>query len=162
MLSEILEKSILIFGCGNILFGDDGFGPEVIQYLKEHHDLPPHVLAQDVGTGIREILFDLALSPQKPQKLIILDAVEYPDRSPGEVFEISVDDIPARKTSDFSLHQFPTVNILKELKEETHIAVHILVAQVAHLPESVQPGLSPALSRALPEACRRILALISA
>jgi coenzyme F420 hydrogenase subunit delta len=162
MLTETLEKSILILGCGNILFGDDGFGPAVIQHLKENYDLSDDVLVQDVGTGIREILFDLALSPKKPQKLIIVDAVDYPDRTPGEVFEISVDGIPAKKTSDFSLHQFPTVNILKELQEETDIAIRIIVAQVAHLPQEVHSGLSEEVTQALPEASRRILALLSA
>jgi coenzyme F420 hydrogenase subunit delta len=161
MLSPTSEKSILIFGCGNVLFGDDGFGPAVVQYLKEHHELPDHVLVQDVGTSIRDILFDLALGARKPQKLIILDAVDYPDRAPGEVFEISVDGIPAQKTSDFSLHQFPTVNILKELQDQTHIAVHIIVAQVTPLPAEVKPGLSEEVTRALPEACRRVLSLLS-
>lgn len=162
MLTEVLEKSILIFGCGNILFGDDGFGPAVVQHLKGNYQLPDNVLVQDVGTGIREILFDLALSEKRPQTLIILDAVDYPDRTPGEVFEISVDGIPARKTADFSLHQFPTVNILKELKEETAIDIHIVVAQVSHLPPEVQPGLSEEVSRAIPQACRLVLTLISA
>jgi coenzyme F420 hydrogenase subunit delta len=160
MLTSALEKPILIFGCGNILFGDDGFGPAVVQHLQENYQLPADVLVQDVGTGIREILFDLALSEKKPEKLIILDAVEYPDRSPGEVFEISVEGIPAQKTSDFSLHQFPTVNILKELQEETTIDIHIVVAQTAHLPEQVQPGLSEEITRAIPQACRLVLSLI--
>jgi coenzyme F420 hydrogenase subunit delta len=161
MISADLEKSVLVFGCGNVLFGDDGFGPAVVQYLTEHCQVPPHVLAQDVGTSIREILFDLALSEKRPQKIIIVDAGDYPDRTPGEVFEVSVDVIPAQKTSDFSLHQFPTVNILKELQEQTQIDVHIVVVQVAHLPSEVIPGLSEEVTRALPEACRQILALVA-
>lgn len=161
MFSEALEKTILIFGCGNILFGDDGFGSAVVRHLRDNYHLPENVSVQDVGTGIREILFDLALSEKKPRKLIIVDAVDYPDRTPGEVFEISVDGIPAQKTSDFSLHQFPTVNILKELQEATDIAIHIMVAQVAHLPEEVQPGLTEEVARAVPEACRRLLTLVS-
>jgi coenzyme F420 hydrogenase subunit delta len=161
MLSDLSSKRILIFGCGNILFGDDGFGPAVVKHLQENYELPGDVLVQDVGTGIREILFDLALSEKKPDKLIIVDAVDYPDRAPGDVFEISVDGIPAKKTSDFSLHQFPTVNILKELQEETKIAIHIIVAQVAYLPEEVHPGLSAEITRALPEVCRRLVSLIS-
>jgi coenzyme F420 hydrogenase subunit delta len=162
MLTEISSKDILIFGCGNILFGDDGFGAAVIKYLQENYTLPENVHIQDVGTGIREILFDMALSEKRPKKLIIVDAVDYPDRTPGEVFEISVDGIPAKKTSDFSLHQFPTVNILKELKEETDIDIHIIVAEVAYLPEEVHPGLSPEVTRALPLACNRLMDIISA
>jgi coenzyme F420 hydrogenase subunit delta len=162
MLTEISSKNIQIFGCGNILFGDDGFGGAVIKYLQENYTLPENVHVQDVGTGIREILFDMALIEKKPKKLIIVDAVDYPDRTPGEVFEISVDGIPAKKTSDFSLHQFPTVNILKELQEETDVAIHIIVAQVANLPEEVHPGLSPEATRALPVACNRLMEIISA
>jgi coenzyme F420 hydrogenase subunit delta len=56
---EMFEKSILIFGCGNILWGDDGFGPAVIQCLNEQYRLPADVLALDVGTSIRDLLFDL-------------------------------------------------------------------------------------------------------
>jgi len=100
------------------------------------------------------------LSEDRPRLLIIVDAVDYPDCTPGEVFEIPVSAIPAKKTADFSLHQFPTVNLLHEIQEETDIAIHIIVAQVARLPEEVQPGLSEAVTQAIPEACRRILALL--
>ena len=160
MLKDLFEKSILIFGCGNILWGDDGFCPAVIQRLTEHYDLPADVLALDVGTSIRDILFDLVLSDKKPQKIFIIDAVEYPDRQPGEVFEIPVEGIPDTKTSDFSLHQFPTVNMLQELKEHSRIDITILVAQVQNIPEEVKPGLSPAMLSAIDTACRRILAAL--
>ncbi|MEJ2226508.1 MAG: hydrogenase maturation protease [Syntrophobacterales bacterium] len=69
MLTSALEKSVLIFGCGNILFGDDGFGPAVVQQLQEQHRLPEDILAQDVGTGIREILFDLSATTHSPARM---------------------------------------------------------------------------------------------
>ena len=128
---QIFENSVLIFGCGNILWGDDGFGPAVIECLNEKYHLPDDVLALDVGTSIRDILFDLILSDKKPQQLIIIDAVGYPDRQPGEVFEIPVEGIPETKVSDFSLHQFPTVNMLQELKEHSGIKVKIIVGGAA-------------------------------
>lgn len=157
MLSEIIQKSTLIFGCGNILLGDDGFGPAVIKHLKENYALPEEVLALDVGTSIREILFDLILSDKKPKKIIIVDAVTHPGRTPGEVFEIGVEDIPTQKSADFSLHQFPTVNMLKELKEHTGIEITIIVAQVEEIPEELREGLSLALAAAMDKACQRIL-----
>jgi coenzyme F420 hydrogenase subunit delta len=160
MITELFDKSVLIFGCGNILWGDDGFGPAVIQKLNEHYRLPAHILALDVGTGIRDILFDLVLSDRKPDKIFIIDAVEYPQRQPGEVFEIPVAGIPDHKTSDFSLHQFPTVNMLQELKEHSPIDITILVAQIETIPEEVRPGLSPAVTRAVDTACRRLLAAL--
>ena len=102
-----------------------------------------------MGTSIRDILFDLALSETKPQKLIIVDAVEYPNRAPGEVFEIPVEGIPEKKTSDFSLHQFPTVNILKEIKDHTGIEVKVIVAQIKEIPEEVKPGLTETMEAAV-------------
>ena len=155
-MRPISEKSILIFGCGNIMFGDDGFGPAVINYLKENYPLPEEALAMDVGTSIRDILFDILLDKHKPRKIIIVDAVDHPGRQPGEVFEIGVDDISPQKTADFSLHQFPTVNMLKELKDYTQVDIHILVAQVMEIPEEVRPGLSAQVTEAIPEVCARI------
>ncbi|MDP3181451.1 MAG: hydrogenase maturation protease [Desulfobaccales bacterium] len=160
MIGKIFEKTILVFGCGNILFGDDGFGPAVVQRLIKTQALPPDVLVLDVGTSIRDILFNLLLSEKKPEKLIIVDAVDFPNRKPGEVFDIPVEAIPEKKTADFSLHQFPTVNMLQELKDHTRVDVKILVAQAAEIPEEVKPGLSPAMSGAIEEACRRIVAEI--
>ena len=157
---DILENSILVLGCGNILFGDDGFGPEVVKYLQENYSLPPEVLVLDVGTSIRDLLFDLVLSERKPPKIIIVDAVDYPDRRPGEVFEIPVEGIPAKKTADFSLHQFPTVNLLQELKDHTGVEIHVIVVQVQDLPEEVSPGLSPEAAGAIKEVCARILHIL--
>ncbi len=157
---KMFEKAVLIFGCGNILWGDDGFGPAVIECLNERYHLPDDVLALDVGTSIRDILFDLILSEKKPQQLIIVDAVGYPDRQPGEVFEIPVEGIPETKVSDFSLHQFPTVNMLQELKEHSGIRVKIIVGQTEPLPEEVRPGLSAAMQGAVEVACEKIMAAI--
>ena len=162
MVGELFAKSILVFGCGNILWGDDGFGPAVANYLTEHYTLPADVEVRDVGTSIRDLLFDLVLSEQKPQKIIIVDAVDYPDRQPGEIFEIPVEGIPEKKTSDFSLHQFPTVNMLQELKEHSGMEVKVLVAQVQEIPEEVKPGLTPVLQRAVVAASERLMAEIGA
>ena len=157
MIGQLFEKSILIFGCGNIFFGDDGFGPAAVNYLKDHYALPDNVLVMDVGTSIRNILFDLALSEKKPRKIIIVDAVDYPDKRPGDVFEIPVEGIPEKKIADFSLHQFPTVNILQELKDHTGIQVTILVAQTAEVPDTISPGLSKPMEVAIVAACERIM-----
>ncbi|MDD2901113.1 MAG: hydrogenase maturation protease [Syntrophales bacterium] len=160
MARQIFGKSALVFGCGNILFGDDGFGPAVVNYLQENHPLPADVMVMDVGTSIRDLLFDLMLSERKPQKIIIIDAVDFPDHQPGEVFEIPVDAIPPKKTADFSLHQFPTVNMLQELQEHTRVEIHIVVAQVKEVPEEVKPGLTPVVEGAIKVAAARILSIL--
>lgn len=157
---QLFDKSTLIFGCGNILFGDDGFGPAVVNHLRDNYILPENVLAMDMGTSIRNTLFDLSLSEKKPQKIIIVDAVEQQGRRPGDVFEIPVESISEKKTADFSLHQFPTVNILQELKDRTSIDVVVLVAQAEVVPNAINPGLSETMQAAVIEACERLMRYI--
>jgi coenzyme F420 hydrogenase subunit delta len=154
------NKSCFVFGCGNPLFGDDGFGPEVINYLESRCETPSHVACLDVGTSIRDILFNLLLDSDLPHTLIIVDAVEVQGREPGEIFEIKVDDIAPAKISDFSLHQFPTTNMLREISEETQINIRILVVQTNGLPSCVKPGLSDPVQAAVPRMAERILNLI--
>lgn len=149
MISDLKGKAVVVCGCGNILFGDDGFGPAVIRYLQENFTLPDEVAALDAGTSVREVLFDLALNVNRPRRLIIVDAVDYPEQQSGSVFTIPLEGIPAKKTADFSLHQFPSVNILQDLKENTNMDITILVAQAQTIPEEVQPGLSPPVQDAV-------------
>lgn len=158
-----LAKDVtMIFGCGNVIMGDDGYGPAVVDELNSRYALPEGLEAIDVGTCVREYLFDYLLSEEgRPKRIIILDAVDFPDRSPGEVFQILPIDIPAKKIHDFSLHQFPTVNLLQELEQNTGIEVLILAAQIDYIPEEIAPGLSPAMSQAVTQACEKIAQILS-
>jgi coenzyme F420 hydrogenase subunit delta len=115
------------------------------------------VLCIDAGTSVRDILFDLLLSEKKPRKLIIVDAADCPGVAPGEIREIDIDQIRPEKMSDYSLHQFPTTNMLKELKEHTAIEIRLFVVQVTSLPDEVQVGLSEAVRAAVSEMCTRII-----
>jgi coenzyme F420 hydrogenase subunit delta len=161
MIEHIHTKPCLVFGCGNPLFGDDGFGPAVIEHLEAHHTIPDYAACMDTGTCIRDILFDILLSENRPRQIIVIDAAEKEGKQPGEIFEISVDDIDSKKTSDFSLHQFPTTNMLKELKEQTNVDVRVLVAQIQHIPEEINPGISETVMSAVPEMCCRVIDIIS-
>lgn len=153
MIQELYSKPVLVFGCGNTLSGDDGFGPAVIELLGRQYQLPPQAATMDVGTSIREFLFDLLISPQKPQKIIILDAADQPGREPGELFELAVGEISPQKINDFSLHQFPSVNLLQELQTLGGVEVRVLAVKVGCIPDHVRPGLTPAVAAALPRAC---------
>jgi len=148
-IPECYQKATLILGCGNTLFGDDGFGPAVIDYLEKRYKVPKDVSILDVGTGAREILFNIALAEKKPKRVIIIDALDC-QKKPGEIFTIPIDDLPEKKIDDFSLHQLPTSNLLKELKDLCHIEVILLAAQPECVPEIVKPGLSKKLQDAVP------------
>lgn len=148
---DFCRNETLILGCGNIFFGDDGFGCALIEYLQSRYEAPVGVCLLDAGSGIRKLLFTLCLSDVRPRRLLVVDAVDV-GRAPGEWFEIDPADIPAVKLDDFSLHQFPTSNLLRELQQQAGIEVRVLACQTGALPDQVCPGLSEPLRRALPEA----------
>jgi coenzyme F420 hydrogenase subunit delta len=160
MIELIHSKPCLIFGCGNPFFGDDGFGPAVIEALAAGYTLPPHAAAIDAGTAIRDMLFDILLSEKKPRQIIIVDASEAIPKAPGEIAEIDVEAIHPKKISDFSLHQFPTTNMLKEIKACTAVDVRVLVVRPQHVPDEIAPGMSDAVQAAVPEMCERVMAMI--
>jgi len=149
---------VLILGVGNILFGDDGFGPAAADYLLINCKVPDDVYVMDVGIGAGDVLFTVALSQKKPKKIIVLDAVDL-QRKPGEVFELSIDDLPANKVTDFSMHLFPATNLLKELRDQMGVDVVILACQAERIPEEVNPGLSDSVKRALPKTAEMALKL---
>jgi len=155
---EYLKKRVLILGVGNVLFGDDGFGPAVVDYLLKNCEIPEDVYVIDVGIGAGDVLFTVALSQEKPEKIIVLDAVDM-KRRPAEIFELSIDELPANKISDFSMHLFPATNLLKELKDQMGVEIVILACQAERIPDVVSPGLSDSVKHALPKAANIALEL---
>jgi len=155
VIPDFCRQPTLILGCGNILFGDDGFGCALVEYLEAHYPVPEDICLLDVGTGVRRVLFTVCLSPARPRRVLILDAVDV-GREPGEVFEIAPRDIPAIKCDDFSMHQLPTSNLLRELEEQCGVDVRVLACQTTPLPEEARPGLSEPVRRALPQAAEQV------
>jgi len=154
---DYIQKRVLILGCGNTLFGDDGFGPATAVYIQKNCKIPSDMHIIDVGTGASKILLIIALSEDKPEKLIILDAVNV-GRKPGEIFEASIEDLLKNRVDDFSSHLFPTARLLQQLQSEG-VNITILACQVEKIPEIVSPGLSESVSRAVSEAAKIALEL---
>ncbi len=156
MIEELINSRVLILGCGNTFFGDDGFGPEVIQALEQDADLPQGVTAFDVGTSVSDLLFDLALAPDKPEMIILVDAVSLPEFNPGQLVWLPLTQIPQCKKADFSMHQFPSIDLLQELALQAGVDVRVLAVQAGCIPDRVQPGLTAEVLAAVPAACRMI------
>lgn len=145
----------LILGVGNMLFGNDGFGPQVIEYLSGHYAFPADICAMDVGTGARKVLFTVALSEARPEELVIVDAVDWGNKV-GDVLDIPVASLPLTKVDDFSLHQVPTSNLLRELQDDCKVRVTVLVCDVGPVPQMIEPGLSPEIEAAVLSAAKTI------
>ena len=152
---EWYDKSILILGCGNVLLEDDGFGPAVAQQLQRDFTIPSDVCVLDTGTSVREILFDTILADKKPSKIVIIDAMDC-GLEPGELFNMDIDSYPEVKLDDFSLHQLPTSNLLRELRDLCGIEIVVVACQVAGACDSVNPGLSEPVNKAVGQAVEMI------
>ena len=149
------RKSTLILGCGNVLLGDDGFGPEVAACLEDRYPVPKHVGVLDAGTGVRDILLDLSLSRERPKRVVLVDAVDG-GRPAGTISTPSLDSLPKRKVRDISPHLAPTSSLLMELKDLRMVDVFLVTVQPTRLPGKVQPGLSRPVREAVPRACELI------
>lgn len=158
-MTDYWNKEILVLGCGNVLFGDDGFGPAVVEYLQENFEIPQEVYVMNAGLSVREILFNMVLSDKRPKTIIIVDAVDV-GRTPGEMFELDITEVPEKKIDDFSMHQLPTSNLLRELENMCGVNVRIISVQIQNIPDEVSPGLSKVIRDSIPAVCEKVLSAI--
>jgi hydrogenase maturation protease len=83
-----VSDDVLVAGIGNIFFGDDGFGPEVVRHIAApgQPSLPEDVRLVDYGIRGVHLCYDLL---DGYAALIIVDAVPAGGR-PGEVTVLAV------------------------------------------------------------------------
>lgn len=106
-----MPSRILIAGIGNIFFGDDGFGVEVVRRLAQR-EWPDHVRVIDFG--IRG--FDLAMALLEDFSLVILVDATLRGGPPGTLYVIEADpdvgDEPAPAGSMVDPHSLDPVKVL--------------------------------------------------
>jgi hydrogenase maturation protease len=78
-----MSRRILVAGVGNVFFGDDGFGVEVVRRLAER-PLPPGVTAVDFGIRAMHLAFELFSTPDL---LVLVDATVR-NGAPGTLYLI--------------------------------------------------------------------------
>ena len=149
---DYYARQTLVLGCGNILFGDDGFGPAVADYLADNYRIPDDTAVLNLGLSTRGFIFDILLAEARPKRIIIVDAMSYSGRKAGEIFETPLDDLVREKIDDFSLHQGPTSNLLRELRDLCGVEIVIIACQPQYIPQEMTRGLSAPLRKAVPEA----------
>ncbi len=136
---------VLIFGCGNLLLSDEGFGVQLIRHLQEQYEFPPNVRLFDGGTlGIL-----VAHELEQADAVIIIDTVRAEGR-PGQVFRFTKPDFMLRRLPlKLSPHQIGVQEMLVVSELRGHCPAEIVLLGV--LPETIAPGcnLSPALQSAL-------------
>ncbi|MGA2120985.1 MAG: coenzyme F420-reducing hydrogenase, FrhD protein [Methanoregula sp.] len=150
----MLYPEIVIAGCGNPLFADDGFGPAVIEEM-EKLTLPDNVLIVDAGLGGPHFIFTL-LDPEVTKKLVIVDIADY-GAEPGSITKLRVEDLPPGAYRD--AHSWDLAEPLQRIKDR--IDVTIIGCQPARVtaPE-FELGLSDEVQEAIPKTIRVILETI--
>lgn len=156
---------VLIAGVGNVLRGDDGFGPAVIQALEADGPLPAGVVMLDVGIGGISLVHELL---DRCDGLILVDAVER-GGAPGTLYVLepevaTPDQIPANEHAFLAtdLHEVVPGRVLLMAR-----ALGVLPPQVRIIgcqPEETEDfslELSPVVAKAVPEAVATIRLLVS-
>ena len=143
------DAEVLVVGCGNVLFKDDGFGPATIDEIEKHlkeRPLPDNVMTIDAGTSAPHYLFSLPNTMLK--KIIILDIANFGGK-PGDIKILSKDEMPVGKYQD--PHSISVVDPLDELDDVEIVVIACQPEKVSSpfveygLCDSVKEGMSKAI-----------------
>lgn len=145
------DKKVLIIGVGNILLGDEGFGPHLVDEL-EKDTLPEGVDLLDAGVAT----LDLASLVNGYRKLIILDTIRAGGRA-GDLYKFRPEDIKQKKTIGLSLHQGTLLEAIDMMKLTGDVPEDIVIFAVE--PENIKMkiGLSKKIRDKISEIKRCIL-----
>ena len=144
LFSNILKGKCVFVGVGNNLRGDDGFGPALIEKLKESTD----AVCIDAGSAPENYVGKII--KEKPNTVIILDAAHL-GLKPGEYSVLKGNDIVK---SGFTTHDQSPNMFIEYLEKETGADVYMLAVQ----PENISFG--EELSGSVEEAIEKIASLI--
>lgn len=142
--SDIFKGKTVIVGIGNTLRGDDGFGPALVERLKNR--IP--AVCIDAGTAPEN--YTGKISKENPDTVIIADAVHL-GMEPGRYDILRKDDIVK---SGFTTHDISPNIFLEYLEKETKADIYMLAVQ----PENVTFGgkMSDSVKKALDEVSKMI------
>ncbi|MFH1836887.1 MAG: hydrogenase maturation peptidase HycI [Candidatus Omnitrophota bacterium] len=118
-LSNIIKDRTVIVGVGNILRGDDAFGPVLIEQIKDNIN----AVCIDAGSAPENYLGKII--KEKPDNVLIVDAAHM-GLAPGEYMLLKKDDIIR---SGFTTHDLSPVMFIEYLEKETGADISMLGIQ---------------------------------
>jgi len=150
----MLYPEIVIVGCGNPLFADDGFGPAVAEEMQKL-SLPDNVKVEDGGLGAPHFIFTL-LDPEVTKRLIIVDIADF-GAEPGTLAKFRVEDLPPGSYRD--AHSWDLTEPLERIKDQIDITVIGCQPKRVSDPE-MEIGISDEVSKAIPKTVQIVLDMI--
>ena len=153
--SAALER-ICVIGLGNVLLGDDGFGPLVVERFRCEYDHDASVEVLDLGTpGL-----DLAPYLYCKELVLIADAVHSNDK-PGALSLYSETALLDRQAVlHLTAHDPGVGQCLAHLKLNGHAPSEVFILGVVPECLALGSGISPSVLAAVPAAVETIAALL--
>ena len=146
---------ILIAGVGDLLRGDDGFGPTVIKKLGKI-ELPSNVVVKDYGTSFFDLIFEL----ENFDEVIFVDALDFD----GEIGEIRIVEPEGKKLSGEEIARFISTTLHEiELRKVIDLACSLNVLPKKFLIVGCKPrdlGFGLGLSEEVEKAVDRTVKVI--
>lgn len=139
-------KKIKVLGIGNILVGDDGFGPRVLQELQRR-EIPENVELIDAGVGGIAILSWI----EDADKVIIVDSVQTGNEPVGTVYRFTDREMPPSDMFMLSLHDLnlvDTINIgriVQKMPDEI-VIYGVEVKRIAEFTTEMSPEVETAVA----------------
>ena len=150
--AEDSRQNILIIGLGNRLLGDEGAGLHVIDRLSQI-PIPSYVDVVDCGCD----LLSLASYANKPQKIIVVDAIRA-GGSPGRIYRFDYAELGAAQSQMHSAHQLKTLEVLELLKHVYPDLCNCQITLIGLEPQTI--GLSTDLSKEVRDSLADITRLV--
>jgi hydrogenase maturation protease len=136
---------VLIYGAGNLILSDEGFGVHFVRYLEESYQIPENVELYDGGTLGIMVHFKF----EEADKVILVDVVDAAGE-PGDIFRYDREEIMLKRIPvKMSPHQIGLQEML--LLGEMRDAPKSELTFFGIIPASLDPGdrLSPPLQQGL-------------
>lgn len=122
-LRDALKGKVVIMGIGNIMCGDDGFGPCLIADIKEK----VKAACIDAGTAPENYIGKAA--KMNPDAILLVDAVHL-NMKPGEYDILKKEDIV---NSGLTTHDISFEMLIGFLKSQTNAKIYLLGIQPANI-----------------------------
>jgi len=103
---------VLILGIGNILFGDEGIGVHLANYIDEKYSFESKDITVDIVDGgtLAQRLIPIITDYDK---VLLLDCVNVMDGNIGDVYSFDFNDVPEYITWEGSAHEVEMLQTLQ-------------------------------------------------
>ncbi|MHC4183044.1 MAG: hydrogenase maturation protease [Planctomycetota bacterium] len=148
-----MSNKTLILGLGNSILSDDRIGLDVARLIHKELKLVDCDLVESqlVGTNILDFICGY-------KRLIVIDAIKTENGKDGDVYQLSLDDMPKQKRSDspHNVGLYWTIKMGEKLGMEIPEEIRIYAIEVND-PFNFGEELTDTMKKLLPKIVDRIL-----